>query len=197
MSRCDIDEPDAPMGGETPSDGFTGASLRPRIRSLDVRTYRDARDLFAAVEDAARERRDILRELGKMEAREGVRAQSYEPMSRFGSVSDRMAATDARVDYEGEKGPILEQDDALIALAESLIWGPSGGDMTGGVLHVMGYRSAKAIERHYVHLVPFPALAREWGMSESQCRRIADKGLDAMDYLGWVGAVRGVGRAEG
>lgn len=197
MSRCDTDEPAAPMGGEMPSDGFTGASLRLRIRSLDVRTYRDARALFAAVEDAARERRDILRELGKMEAREGVRAQSYESMSRSGSVSDRMAATDARVDYEAEHDPILEQDDALIALAESLIWGPSGGDMTGGVLHVMGYRSAKAIERHYVHLVPFPALAREWGMSESQCRRIADKGLDAMDYLGWVGAVRGVGRAEG
>lgn len=197
MSRCDIDEPDAPMGGETPSDGFTGASLRPRIRSLDVRTYRDARDLFAAVEDAARERQDILRELGKMEAREGVRAQSYEPMSRSGSVSDRMAATDARVDYEGEKGPILEQDDALIALAESLIWGPSGGDMTGGVLHVMGYRSAKAIERHYIHLVPFPALAREWDVSGRQVRRLADRGLDAMDYLGWVGAVRGVGRAEG
>lgn len=173
------------------------ADLRPRLRSLDVRTYKDARDLFAAVEDAARERRDILRELGKMEAREGVRAQSYEPVPRAGSISDRTAATDARVDYEAEHDPILAEDDALIALAESLIWGPSGGDMTGGVLHVMGYRSAKALERHYVHLVPFPALAREWGMSESQCRRIADKGLDAMDYLGWVGAVRGVGRAEG
>lgn len=172
------------------------ADLRPRLRSLDVRTYKDARDLFAAVEDAARERLDILRELGKMEAREGVRAQSYESMSRSGSVSDRMAATDARVDYEAEHDPILEQDDALIALAESLIWGPSGGDMTGGVLHVMGYRSAKALERHYVHLVPFPALAREWDVSESQVRRLADRGLDAMDYLGWVGAVRGVGRAE-
>ena len=91
----------------------------------------------------------------------------------------------------------LGRDGALIALAESLIWGPGGGDMTGGVLHVMGYRTAKAIERHFVHLVPWPALAREWGMSDKQCKRFADKGLDAMDYLGMVGAVRGVGRAEG
>lgn len=173
------------------------ADLRPRLRSLDVRTYRDARDLFAAVEDAARERQGILRELENMEAREGVRAQSYEPVPKSGSVSDRTAATDARIDYESVKDPLLEEDDALIALAESLIWGPSGGDMTGGVLHVMGYRSARALERHYVHLVPFAALAREWDVSERQVRRLADRGLDAMDYLGWVGAVRGVGRAEG
>ena len=176
---------------------FTERDLRPRVRSLDVRSYRDARDLFAAVYDAAAERQGILQSLEQMESKEGVRAQSYEPMPRAGSVSDKMAATDARIDYEEEKDPLLAEDDALIALAESLIWGPRGGDMTGGVLHVMGYRTAKAIERHYVHLVPWPALAREWGMSESQCRRVADKGLDAMDYLGMVGAVRGVGRAEG
>ena len=185
-----------PQGGHM-ARPFGERDLRPRVRSLDVRSYRDARDLFAAVYDAATERQGILRSLEQMESREGVRAQSYEPMPRAGSVSDKTAATDARIDYEGEKDPLLAEDDALIALAESLIWGPGGGDMTGGVLHVMGYRTAKAIERHYVHLVPWPALAREWGMSESQCRRVADKGLDAMDYLGMVGAVRGVGRAEG
>ena len=124
---------------------FGERDLRPRVRSLDVRSYRDARDLFAAVYDAAAERQGILRELEQMESKEGVRAQSYEPMPRAGSVSDKMAATDARIDYEGEKDPLLAEDDALIALAESLIWGPRGGDMTGGVLHVMGYRTAKAV----------------------------------------------------
>lgn len=178
-------------------EAFCERDLRPRLRSLDPYSYRDARELFAAVYDAALERQGILRELERMGAREGVRAQSYEPMPRAGSISDKMGPTDARIDYEAAHDPLLEEDDALLALAESLIWGPGGGDMTGGVLHVMGYRTAKAIERHYVHLVPWPALAREWGMSESQCRRIADKGLDAMDYLGMVGAVRGVGRAEG
>lgn len=174
---------------------FGDADLRPRVRSLDPSSYRDARELFAAVSDAAREREGILRELGAMEAREGVRAQGYEPRVSIGGNADKMAPTDARIDYEALHDPLLEEDDALIALAESLIWGPGGGDMTGGVLHVMGYRTAKAIERHYVHLVPWPALAREWGVSESQLRRVADKGMDAMDFLGMVGAVRGVGDA--
>lgn len=178
-------------------EAFCERDLRPRLRSLDPYSYRDARELFGAVYDAALERQGILRELERMGAREGVRAQSYEPMPRAGSISDKTAATDARIDYESAHDPLLEEDDALIALAESLIWGPGGGDMTGGVLHVMGYRTAKALERHFVHLVPWPALAREWGMSEKQCRRVADRGLDAMDYLGMVGAVRGVGRAEG
>ena len=174
---------------------FTSDDLRPRVRSLDPSSYRDARELFAAVSDAAREREGILRELGAMEAREGVRAQGYEPRVSAGGNSDKMAATDARIDYEALHDPLLAEDDALIALAESLIWGPGGGDMTGGVLHVMGYRTAKAIERHYVHLVPWPALAREWGVSESQLRRVADRGLDAMDFLGMVGAIKGVGDA--
>ena len=168
---------------------------RPRVRSLDLRSYSRARDFFEAVYDAAGEREEIGSELEQMEAREGVRAQGYEAKSRSGCAADSMSATDARIDYWNLKRSLYEEDDALLTFAESVIWGNRGGDMAGGVLHVMGFAAARLMERHYVHRVPWPACAREMGYSESQARRIASGALDAIDAMGWARLVAGRGDA--
>lgn len=171
------------------------SGIRPRVRSLDLGSYGSARDFFEAVYDAAAEREKILRALAKMEAKEGVRAQGYEATGRSGGTSDAMSATDRRMEKEAVCGPLLEEDDAMVTFAESVIWGNSGGDMRGGVLHVMGFEAARVMERHYVHRLPWPACAREMECSESQVRRIADGALEAIDSMGWARIVPGVGDA--
>lgn len=171
------------------------SGIRPRVRSLDLRSYARARDFFEAVYDAAGEREDILRDLAEMEAREGVRAQGYEAAGRSGGALDAMAATDRRMEREAVYAPLLDEDDAMVTFAESVIWGNRGGDMRGGVLHVMGFEAARVMERHYVHRLPWPACAREMGCSESQARRLADGALEAIDSMGWSRLVPGVGTA--
>lgn len=172
--------------------------LRPRVRRLDPHSYVRAGDLFDAVRDAAEERASILRAIGSMEAREGVRAQGYEATGRSGHASDRMAATDARMDYEADRGPVLEEDEAMLRLAESLIWGGDGGDMGGGVLSLMGYEVAAAMEEYYVHALPWAEVARRLGYSADYTEKpkaLCRQGLDCIDFLGWGNVVPGEGEA--
>lgn len=168
------------------------------MRRLDLSTYASAEDFFEAARDAARERAGILRAIGSMERREGVRAQGYEALGRSGGVRDRMAATDERMDYEADRGPVLEEDEAMLRLAESLIWGGDGGDMDGGLLNLVGYPVAKAMELRYVHGLPLSAIARSMGYSPKSKQVVADLcriGLECVDSHGLMSVVRGMGAA--
>ena len=174
------------------------SEIRPRVRSLDLRSYGCARDFFEAVFDASRERADILRTIGAMEGREGVRAQGYEAQGRSGSTSDMMSATDERMDYEGSHAALLEEDEAMIRLAESIIWGGSGGDMTGGVAHLMGYAVARAMEMRYVHTLPLSLVARRMGYSPKSKGVVAElcrTGLECVDSHRLRSGVEGRGEA--
>ena len=170
----------------------------PRVRSLDLSTYVRAEDFFEAVRDAARERERILRTIASMESREGVRAQGYEAMGRSGAGRDRMSATDDRMDYEESHDALLAEDDAIIRLAESLIWGGAGGDMSGGIVHLMGFAVAKAMELRYVHALPLPEVARWMGYSPRSKGTVADlcrAGLDCVDSHRLTAVARGEGDA--
>ena len=171
---------------------------RPRVRSLDLSTYVRAEDFFDAVRDAACEREDILSTIGSMEGREGVRAQGYEAMGRSGAVRDRMAATDDRMDYERSRAPLLAEDDAIIRLANSLIWGGDGGDLSGGVASLAGERVATAMEMRYVHGLPWAVAARRMGYSPRSGQLVVDlcrAGLDVVDSHRLMAVVRGEGDA--
>lgn len=169
-----------------------------RVRSLDLSTYVRARDFFEAVRDAAREREDILGTIGSMERREGVRAQGYEAVGRSGAVRDRMAATDDRMDYEASRAPMLAEDEAIIRLANSLIWGGAGGDMSGGVASLAGERVATAMEMRYVHGLSLAEAARRMKYSPRSGQVVADlcrTGLDVVDSHRLMAVVRGEGGA--
>lgn len=171
---------------------------RPRVRRLDLSTYVRAVDFFEAVRDAARERADILGAIGEMESREGVRAQSYDARGRSRGTSDRMAATDERIAYEDAHAPLLAEDDALIALAESLVWGGAGGDMSGGVANLMGFSVAKAMEGRYIHALSYSEVARRMGYSPRSGQVAANlcrAGLDCVDSHRLMSVVRGEGDA--
>ena len=170
----------------------------PRVRRLDLSSYARAEDFFEAVRDAARERADILGAIASMEAREGVRAQGYEALGRSPRAADRTAATDDRIDYEDAHAALLEEDSAMIALAESLIWGGDGGDMSGGVARLVGYAVAKAMELRYVHDLPLASIARKMGYSPKSggtVTRLCRTGLELVDSLGLAAVARGRGDA--
>lgn len=189
---------DATSDGAREGESGLPAWIRPRVRRLDPLTYVRSADFFDAVRDAAEERAGILRAIGAMESREGVRAQGYEATGRSGHASDRMAATDARMDYEADRGPVLEEDEAMLRLAESLIWGGDGGDMRGGVLSLMGYEVAYAMENYYVHALPWAEVARRLGYSADYTEKpkaLCRQGLDCIDFLGWASVIPGGGKA--
>lgn len=177
---------------------MSAPSARPRVRRLDLSSYARAEDFFEAVRDAARERAGILRTISSMEGREGVRAQGYEATGRSGAVCDRMAATDDRMDYESSRAPLLAEDDAIIRLANSLIWGGDGGDLSGGVASLAGERVATAMEMRYVHGLSLAEAARRMRYSPRSGPVVADLcrvGLDVVDSHRLMAVVRGEGDA--
>lgn len=168
------------------------------MRRLDLTSYTCAEDFFEAVRDASKERADILGTIASMERREGVRAQGYEALGRSGGARDRMAATDDRMDYERSRAPLLAEDDAIIRLANSLIWGGDGGDLSGGVASLAGERVATAMEMRYVHRLSWAVAARRMGYSPRSGQIVADLcrlGLDVVDSHRLMAVARGEGDA--
>lgn len=169
----------------------------PRVRCPDLSFYVSAEDFFEAVRDAAKEREKIIQRISTMEVREGVRAQSYEAMGRSG-FSDRTTATDNRIDYVTDKSRLLEEDEDMISFALSLIWGGDGGDMGGGVLSLMGYETASAMEERYVHALPWSEVARRMGYSgdyTGKVKELCRLGLECVDALCAARVVSGEGDA--
>ena len=101
-----------------------------------------ARDFFESVRSAAIDADSITRRIQAMESREGVRAQTYGPRGR-GGVRDAMAATDARMDFEGRIERRREEDYRLIDAACSVIYGAD--QSTGGVGAILGAAYADAL----------------------------------------------------
>ena len=156
--------------------------------------YASARDFFDAVYDASREAERTRWTLERMAAREQVRAQSYQPRISIGGESDKMAATDARIDYEARMQERIEADYLLLDMACAVIYGNEYGE--GGVDSLMGSAVADCMSFRYVDARPWKEVADLTGISEPQCRRNVELGLDAVDFYGWDYCAKGVGVAQ-
>lgn len=165
------------------------------LREPRFEDYRDARDFFEAVREASREAERTRLTLLRMEAREGARAQTYAERVSVGGERDRMATTDARIDYEGRMGERIEEDYALLDLACRALYGEGTGK--GGLDALMGSAVADSISFRYVDARPWEEVAALTGYSSKQCQRLCAVGLDACDFFGWANLVGGVGEAEG
>lgn len=167
----------------------------PRVRSLTLADYTNAREFFHAVRDASIEAWKEY-QAGEMSlAREGVRAQSYGIAVNPGAIRDRMVATDARIDREAVMNRRVEEDYALMDLAVRLIYGEQAGK--GGVEALMGSAVADCLNFRYVDARPWSEVAKMTGYSVRQCRRLVEQGLDAIDFYGWRNLMDGEGEAEG
>ena len=166
------------------------------MREPRFEDYSNARDFFETVREASREAERTRLTLLQMEAREGVRAQGYEAQGRSGHMSDRTAATDSRLDYEGRMRERIEADYALIDLACRVLYGEESGK--GGVDALMGSAVADCISFRYVDARPWSEVAALMGYSRWSRRSLRDlcqQGFDAVDALGWERVVDGVGDA--
>ena len=185
------------VGGAQMALGLTQegvAGIRGAVVT-DLCGYGSARELFAAVRDAALEGRRAERTLERMRAAEGVRAQGYEPrVSGGGAPSSGMGATDARMDQEARLSGRLEQDRALLDLAGSVIYGADAG--RGGVDALMGSAVADAMWWRYCAAEGWGQVADRLGYSVRQTSRLVDQGTDAVDFFGVRNCACGVGMAE-
>lgn len=181
-----------------PATCYDCAKPKAEVEGLDTPSYTDyasAEDFFEAVRHASREAERTRLTLLQMEAREGVRAQGYEAQGSSGHMSDRTAATDSRLDYEGRMRERIEADYALIDLACKVLYGEESGK--GGVDRLMGSAVADCISFRYVDARPWSEVSALTGYSKAQCKRLCRQGMDAVDFFGWVNCMGGEGLAEG
>ena len=158
--------------------------------------YANAEDFFEAVREASREAERTRLTLLQMEAREGVRAQSYAEHVSVGGERDHMAATDSRIDYESRMAERIEADYRLLDMACAVLYGRESGK--GGVDALMGSAVADCISFRYVDARPWSEVAALMGYSRWSRRSLRDmcqRGFDCIDSLGWERAIEGVGDA--
>lgn len=183
-----------------PSTYYDVQKPKAEVEGLDTPSYTDyasAEDFFEAVREASREAERTRLTLLQMEAREDVRAQGYEPRVSIGGNSDKMAPTDARIDYEQRLAERIEEDYALIDLACRVLYGEESGK--GGVDRLMGSAVADCISFRYVDARPWSEVAALMGYSRWSRRSLRDlcqQGFDAIDFFGWDNVLGGCGTAE-
>lgn len=166
------------------------------MREPRFEDYSNARDFFESVREASREAERTRLTLLRMEAREGARAQTYAERVAVGGERDRMAQTDARMDYEARMRDRIEEDYALLDLACRVLYGKESGK--GGLDALMGSAVADCMSFRYVDARPWPEVAALMGYSRWSRRSLRDlcqRGFDCIDSLGWERAIEGVGDA--
>ena len=172
---------------------------KAEVEGLDTPSYTDyasAEDFFEAVRQASREAERTRLTLLRMEAREGVRAQSYQPRITIGGERDKMDTTDSRIDYEARMAERIEQDYRLLDMACAVLYGSESGK--GGVDALMGSAVADCISFRYVDARPWSEVAVLMGYSRWSRRSLRDmcqRGFDRIDSLGWERAIEGIGDA--
>ena len=175
------------------------ANSLAEVEGLGLPSYSDyasAEDFFEAVRQASREAERTRLTLLQMEAREGVRAQGYEPRVMVGGERDRMAQTDSRIDYEARMSERIEQDYRLLDMACAVLYGLESDK--GGLEALMGSAVADCISFRYVDARPWKEVAALMGYSRWSRRSLRDlcqRGFDRIDSLGWERAIEGVGDA--
>lgn len=165
-------------------------------RAPSYSDYASAEDFFEAVREASREAERTRLTLIQMESREGVRAQGYEPRVSVGGNGDKMATTDARMDYEQRMAERIEQDYALLDMACAVLYGRESGK--GGVDALVGSAVADCISFRYVDARPWSEVAALLGYSrwsDKSLRDLCQQGFDAIDFFGWDNVLGGVGDA--
>lgn len=182
-----------------PSTCYDCAKPKAEVEGLDTPSYTDypsAEEFFESVREASREAERTRLTLMQMEAREGVRAQGYEPRVMVGGERDHMAHTDSRIDYERRMAERIEQDYALLDMACAVLYGLESDK--GGLEALMGSAVADCISFRYVDARPWREVAALMGYSRWSRRSLRDmcqRGFDRIDSLGWERAIDGVGDA--
>lgn len=157
--------------------------------------YADARQFFGAVRRASADADRISRELERMEAAEGVRAQSYSG-GGHGSCADvnGRGATIARMDYERRVSKRREEDYALVDGACDVIYG-SGQTGMGGIDALLGSAVADMVWWRFCACASWSEVAAHCELSVRRCQELVDMAMDTCDAYGVSAMREGLGKA--
>ena len=132
--------------------------------------FDNARALFDAARDAARECERCRLQIERMASSEGLKAQRYDAIGHGSGVSDPMRQTDRRIDFENRKREVIENDEALMDYAFCVLY---GADRNSGASSLVGEFPADVVWWHWLGDLTWTATAnmldasKSWCMSES------------------------------
>ena len=141
--------------------------------------YATAYELFEAARDAAIQNESIRRRIERMELAEQATAQG-EPISK-GSISDRMARVDARLDLEEELEQTSRENWELIDFASEVLYGELG---KAGLAVALGIQYADAIWWRYLAVCKWDDVAKACGATDRTCQTRVQVGMDFIDANG-------------
>lgn len=136
-------------------------------------------EIFEAARDAVRENASIRRRLERMAAAETRSGQGS--AVRAGFIADRMAATDARVDFESATAKREAENWALVDAATFLLYGE---DMAHGLAQALGLQYADAIWWRYLADSKWQTVADRCGCSVRTAQTRVQVGMDYIDSNG-------------
>lgn len=144
-------------------------------------------ELFESARDAVRENASIRRRIERMASSEGMRSGSGGAV-RAGFIADRMARTDARIDYEAA----VEQREAdnwlLVDYATAVLYGTDQG---AGLAAAFGIEYADAIWWRYLADCKWADVADAIGCSVRTAQTRVQVGVDFIDSNGVDETLRG------
>lgn len=158
-------------------------------------SFADAREMFEAARDAARDMERTRRMLEAMEASEQSAGGSG-PKVSHGSVSDPMRRVDARLDRERLWHRRMEDDARLVEYATSIVYGAEQ-DGSGGVCALLSALHADCLWWRYLGDATWERVGQVVGYSRTRCKELVSEALDCVDAYGSERMLAGSGLAEG
>lgn len=155
--------------------------------------YQSARDFFEAVRCAAQELERTERQLQRMMLAEGVKAQRYGIAGSGGGDVHGMAATDARMDFEGRMRRRMDEDREIVSNGMLVCYGGADG---GGICALLGSQSADSIFWRYCRGMSWTRAAEMVSASPKTIQRWCEAAMDTVDGMGVSNVIAGRGGAE-
>lgn len=147
------------------------------VAALDIEN-RSASDYFDCIRGIAAQKRNALRRLESIRARESVRAQRYGEIYGKGGYGDPTAAVAGRMDAETMTLKEIERMDAAISEAYDIL-----ADVRAANKH---HNWADVIELRYIEGLDWKSVARVLDISASGAqhgKKIAFEWMDANGYI--------------
>lgn len=157
--------------------------------------FTDARSLFEAAREATREITRSRNTLQRMESMEGARGANVTGVGHASGIADPYAPTDTRMDYERRIQATIEEDEALVDYACSVLYGTDQMGRAGGLYTLAPHACADVICLHWCMGASWEETARMVGYSTTHAQRLAAQGFDVVDAYGIGATIAGIGTA--
>lgn len=142
-----------------------------------------AKDYFEGIRAEVVKTEKAREMLECMRAKEGAKAQSYQPSDGGGFCADASLAIIQRIDFENRLERRIADAREQIDEACEVLYGIDG---RGGLAKLKGTRYADAICMGYLQAQPWADIAEIMQGSVRWCHTLCDVGFAYIDEVGWA-----------